>query len=100
MFHIIKHKIKNYFRQLKNEVLEIPMSEYQFVKYAYVRKQEIDADKNKKKKDTPKGAQKKVAPNLMQMTLKCLKISLHIGHIHVCIVVLFSQKDIPRPTQR
>ena len=35
----------------KNEVLEIPMSEYQFVKYAYVRKQEIDADKNKKKKE-------------------------------------------------
>ena len=26
------------------------MSEYQFVKYAHVRKQEIDADKNKKEK--------------------------------------------------
>ena len=39
----------------KNEVLELPMSDYQFLKYSNVRKQEIDQDKNKKKRDKPKG---------------------------------------------
>ena len=95
MTNPIKLKIQNYFNRVyglvsyyktqnkellpvtKNEVLEIPTSEYQFVKYAHVRKQEIDADKNKKKKDTPKGSKPQGA-NRMQMMQKCLKINHHI----------------------
>lgn len=36
------------------EIIEIPMSDYQFDKYSIIRKEEIDRDKNKKKKPTGK----------------------------------------------
>ena len=40
-----------------NEIVEVPMSEYQFIQYANVRKAEIDQDKNRK--SNKKGKQKK-----------------------------------------
>ena len=41
----------------RNELVEVPMSEYQFINYAKVRKAEIQQDKNRKTKK--KGKQKK-----------------------------------------
>ena len=40
----------------KNEIIKVPMSEYQFIKYAQIRKQEIENDKlrNQKKKKKKK----------------------------------------------
>ena len=38
----------------KNEIIEIPMSEYQFIKYAQVRKQEIENDKMRNRKKEKK----------------------------------------------
>ena len=43
---------------LKNEVVKVPASDYQFLNYAKVRKEEIEQDQNKKK-TTPKKKKKK-----------------------------------------
>ena len=39
----------------KNEIVKVPMSEYQFIKYAKIRKQEIENDKRKSKQKKKKG---------------------------------------------
>ena len=38
-----------------NEVVEVPMSNYQFLAYSVIRKDEIDQDKSKKQSSKPKG---------------------------------------------
>ena len=81
----------------KNEVLEIPMSEYQFVKYAHVRKQEIDADKNKKKKDIPEGSKPQGAKSDADDAEMFKDKSSYRAYSRMHCSFVFPE-DIPRPT--
>jgi hypothetical protein len=81
----------------KNDVLEIPMSEYQFVKYAHVRKQEIDVDKNKKKKDKPKGAKTQGAKSDGDDAEMFKDKSSYRAYSRMHCSFVFPE-DIPRPT--
>jgi hypothetical protein len=81
----------------KNEILEIPMSEYQFVKYAHVRKQEIDTDKNKKKKDTPKGSKPQGAKSDADDSEMFKDKSSYRAYSRMHCSFVFPE-DIPRPT--
>ena len=77
----------------KNEVIEVPMSDYQFLKYSIVRKNEIDQEKKEKSKGETKA---KTKSDNDESNLFGAKSSYRAYSRMHCSFVF--PEDIPRPT--
>ena len=77
----------------KNEVIEVPMSDYQFLKYSIIRKDEIDQEKNQKNKGKEK--QKAKSDNEDGDIFSSKSSYRAYSRMHCSFVF---PEEIPRPT--
>ena len=78
------------------EIIEIPMSDYQFDKYSVIRKEEIDRDKDKKKKpDGDKGKKKPEGGKKKEDDIFSVSSSYRAYSRMMCQFVF--PEDVPRP---